>query len=119
MDLRVDLVTGHVVLDGWETMTSLSVQVDGGSGDEPDPDADGRLDSILARSGAGRATSDGDALLPAAVVRDLAVTAAEAAGRSRDGSWDEGFAGMLEFAGTKGWIDDDGAIRAHVEWRNS
>jgi hypothetical protein len=26
---------------------------------------------------------------------------------------------MLAYAGTEGWIDDDGAIRAHVEWRDA
>jgi len=32
-------------------------------------------------------------------------------------TWDDDFAGMLEFARSKGWLDDSGhAIKAHVEW---
>ena len=31
--------------------------------------------------------------------------------------WDAQFEAMVEYAGTKGWLDDDGhRIRAHVEW---
>jgi len=26
---------------------------------------------------------------------------------------------MLDHAGSSGWIDDDGAVRAHVEWRDA
>ncbi|OBF37440.1 hypothetical protein A5719_21740 [Mycolicibacterium peregrinum] len=40
------------------------------------------------------------------------VAAAESAG-APDG-WREGFAGMCRFAASKGWLDDDGWIRAHV-----
>jgi hypothetical protein len=30
--------------------------------------------------------------------------------------WEEGFAAMLAYAQTKGWLDDSGDIQAHVEW---
>jgi hypothetical protein len=31
--------------------------------------------------------------------------------------WDADFAGMVDYARTKGWLDDDGGrIRAHIEW---
>jgi hypothetical protein len=39
-----------------------------------------------------------------------------AAGRTGP-TWDADFEAMLEYASSKGWIDDTGAtIRAHVEW---
>jgi hypothetical protein len=32
--------------------------------------------------------------------------------------WEEAFAGMLEYARSRGWVDDDhGAVRGHVERR--
>ena len=30
--------------------------------------------------------------------------------------WEDGFAAMLAYAQTKGWLDDAGDIQAHVEW---
>ena len=36
-----------------------------------------------------------------------------------DGGWEADFADMLDRAGSSGWIDDDGAVRAHVEWRDA
>jgi hypothetical protein len=30
--------------------------------------------------------------------------------------WLASLDGMLECAGAHGWLDDEGAIRAHVEW---
>jgi hypothetical protein len=32
---------------------------------------------------------------------------------------DGGSAGSPARAGAEGWIDDDGAVRAHVEWRDA
>lgn len=37
------------------------------------------------------------------------------AGDVADDAWNEGFAAMVEFADSKGWLDGSGAIRAHVE----
>lgn len=37
------------------------------------------------------------------------------AGRAGDIEWQEQLAGMVAYAGTKGWLDDEGRIRAHVE----
>ena len=40
-----------------------------------------------------------------------------AAGRV-DATWDASFGRMVEFARTKGWVDETtGEIRAHCEWR--
>lgn len=34
--------------------------------------------------------------------------------------WEDGFAAMLEYARTRGWVDDEqGAVRGHVERRAS
>jgi hypothetical protein len=34
-----------------------------------------------------------------------------------DDTWDAGFGTMVDYARTHGWVDDDGRVRAHVEWR--
>jgi hypothetical protein len=39
----------------------------------------------------------------------------EANGRSDDPAWAEKFAAMAAYAEKSGWVDDAGAIRAHVE----
>ena len=33
--------------------------------------------------------------------------------------WEDDFTGMLDHAAGSGWVDDDGAVRAHVEWRDA
>ena len=54
--------------------------------------------------------ASGDAMVATAAVRRMAQ------GRVAAG-WDGDFAAMLEYARTKGWLDESGAmIRAHVEW---
>jgi hypothetical protein len=51
----------------------------------------------------------------------IAVDAVRRMAAGRTGStWEANFEAMLEYASTKGWLDDTGAtIRAHVEWRAS
>ena len=44
-----------------------------------------------------------------ATVRELA------AARAEDPAWVEQFDGMVAYAQSKGWVRDDGAIRAHVD----
>jgi hypothetical protein len=40
----------------------------------------------------------------------------ELAGAAATPEWEESLQGMLEFARSKGWVDDElGAVRAHVE----
>jgi hypothetical protein len=39
----------------------------------------------------------------------------EAQGRPLDPVWAQAFAGMLGYAAKSGWVDDGGAIRAHIE----
>jgi hypothetical protein len=38
-----------------------------------------------------------------------------ASGLAGDASWQAGFARMVEFAAKQGWVNGDGAIRAHIE----
>ncbi len=116
MHLLVDLATGSVAVDEWQTLTSLAVLVADADGASASGSEE-RLTSVLAGVGAARSVQDGDALLPPTLLTDLAADAARADGQPLDVAWGEQFAGMLAYAGTKGWIEDDGAIRAHVEWR--
>jgi hypothetical protein len=42
------------------------------------------------------------------------------AGPAATPEWEEGFAAMLDYARTRGWVDDEqGAVRGHVERRQS
>ncbi|MCW2795467.1 hypothetical protein [Nocardioides sp.] len=69
--------------------------------------------------------SAGDALAPAGtfVDGDTALLSVEelrrlAGHRADDEAWSSGFAGMLGYASSKGWLDADGtAVTAHCEWR--
>jgi hypothetical protein len=33
-----------------------------------------------------------------------------------DDTWDAGFARMIDYARDHGWVDDQGRVRAHLEW---
>lgn len=60
-------------------------------------------------AGTGVASVDEHAWIEIDAVRRLARDAATP-------EWEDSFAKMLDFARTKGWVDDErGAIRAHVE----
>jgi hypothetical protein len=37
--------------------------------------------------------------------------------RCADPEWHRQFRQMLEYARSKGWIDDEGSVRGHIEWR--
>lgn len=39
------------------------------------------------------------------------------AGRADDPDWQRQLAGMMSYAQSKGWLDEQGRIRAHVETR--
>ena len=39
----------------------------------------------------------------------------ELAGRGGDDEWKQNLAGMLAYAASKGWCDEAGRVRAHVE----
>lgn len=65
--------------------------------------------TALAKAGAGTVAGD-DAFIEPVVVRSLA------AGAEVGPDWSERFQGMLAYAEKKGWIDDHGAVQAHIEW---
>lgn len=70
------------------------------------------IDRIRARSALASVASwvdEDHVAVPADTLRSLAGDAA------LDAAWEDGFAKMLAYAATKGWMVD-GAIRAHVEW---
>jgi hypothetical protein len=50
------------------------------------------------------------------VVVDVTAIKALAGERATHPGWLASLDGMLEYAGAHGWLDDAGAIRAHVEW---
>jgi hypothetical protein len=39
-----------------------------------------------------------------------------AGGVADDPAWREGLEKMFEYAASHGWLDENGAVRAHVEW---
>jgi hypothetical protein len=68
----------------------------------------GDLDRVAAA--VGRRADGEDVYVDVDLVRRLA------AGRVEP-SWEQDFVAMLDFARTKGWLDESGqGIRAHVEW---
>jgi hypothetical protein len=68
------------------------------------------VDAELRNSGAGWLATDGDARVAVDWVRGAGVAAGVGS------TWTDSFAGMLELARDKGWLDADGTtIRAHVE----
>lgn len=71
----------------------------------------GRLFGALVDAAAGRLEGS-DAWIALDAVRRMA------AGRVAP-DWDERFDAMLEYARTKGWLDEAAhTVRAHVEWRD-
>ncbi|MFC5060727.1 hypothetical protein [Actinomycetospora atypica] len=69
-----------------------------------------KIREVLAENEAGELLPDGaHVMIPIATLRRLAE------GRVSEG-WDAEFEKMISYAGTKGWLSDDGtAVRAHLE----
>jgi hypothetical protein len=66
------------------------------------------LGDTLVEANVGSLEDDDTALInPEAIVR--------AAGGRVGADWGERFGAMVEYAETKGWVTDDGNVRAHVE----
>lgn len=101
MFITVDVESGQLALEEPEVLTQFHVTASGGD-----------LDAVIAALGAhGRAADVDDHVLVA-----IDSVRAWAAGRVDDG-WEQGFAKMLDFARSKGWLDDaEDHIQAHVEW---
>ncbi len=68
------------------------------------------LAAALVEAGVGRLLPSGDAMIDTQAIGALAAARAPA-------GWDDNFTTMLEYAKSKGWLDDtDGSVQAHVEW---
>jgi hypothetical protein len=104
MELRVDLDSGPagVSLLEPDVFDRLAVVVEG----------DGSRED-LARSTARVGTLDDEGehlFIGRGALRSLAGE------RAISPSWLEGFEAMVSYAESKGWVDGEGRIRAHVEW---
>jgi hypothetical protein len=100
MIIRVAAAATSLELAG--EFTEFKVVVDA---DCTDPGA------VLRANNAGRLDGD-SAIIRAGWVQENAADADSAA-------WQAGFSGMLAYAGTKGWLTEDGSgIKAHIEHRS-
>jgi hypothetical protein len=122
VELVVDLSSGSLVLRHHRDMKRLSVLA---RHRPPGPDAEGGaggaldgLAEVLRAHDAGMVEPDGDVFVPEGTLRRLAAIAATEESRSLDPEWESEFAGMLDYAATKGWVAADGSVRVHVEWRS-
>jgi hypothetical protein len=117
MEVVVELSTGTVVLADVDQLQGFAVRaLPQHPGDGPADGALGALAAALSVHDVGTVQPDGDVLIPVDVVRRLAASAVAEQGRTLDKHWETGFAAMIEYAGTKGWLAEDGSLRAHVEW---
>jgi hypothetical protein len=108
VDVVVNLGDGIVVLREPEDTGSFALRVAGPADAAPVSHGE-HLARVLEATGVGRLGPDGDAYVASDALRFMA------AGQVDDG-WDEQFESMLAYAGTRGWLDDDGAVQAHVVW---
>ena len=101
MIIVIDLSESRVLLQEPAEFTRFSVATEG----------QGDLAEVVRQSGLGRLTDDGERV----VVDPVALRAL--AGPAATDEWEDGFAGMCEYAAGRGWIEADGGIVAHVEPR--
>jgi hypothetical protein len=119
MEVVVDLGTAGIVLDQPEDVARFAVRAvsaESGATDRPSPAALEALAAAITQHQLGRVDPDGTVFIPPDKVRALAAQAAMAAGQPLSDGWEAKFSSMLDFAASKGWIDGDGAIAAHIEW---
>jgi hypothetical protein len=102
MIVVIDLTESRVLLQDPADFARFSVAAEG----------DGDLAEVVRQSGLGRLKDDGEHV----VVDPVALRAL--AGPAATDEWDQGFAGMCEYAAGKGWVEADGGIVAHVEARD-
>ncbi len=119
MEIMVDLSGGRVWLEGWEDFGGLALSARTERPGEVDDRALDALSTTIESAGAGWMEAEGYALVMPDSLRRLATEAAEEDGLTLGPDWEDGFASMLEYAADSGWVNDDGAIRAHVEWRDA
>lgn len=101
MIIVIDLAESVVLLQDPADFARFSVATEGR----------GDLAEVVRQSGLGRLKDDGEHV----VVDPIALRAL--AGPAATDQWDEGFAGMCEYAAGKGWVEADGGIVAHIEPR--
>ena len=72
-------------------------------------EGEGDLDAAVRAGELGRVADDGEhVVVDPGALRALAEPVADAA-------WEEGFAGMCAYAASKGWVEADGGLLAHIE----
>lgn len=99
--MYVDLTLGRAAVRQADDLKSLSVKAPGGHADA----------AVL--GGLGEPSADGAHVwLDVPALREAAAATIDPAGRA---DWLVGFDGMIAYATSKGWTDDQGRVRAHVE----
>jgi hypothetical protein len=104
MEIAIDLATAPAGVELHEpsVFVRFAVVV---AGEDPQ-----RLAEAVARIGR---VADEDHVL----VDPIALTAL-AGDAARDPEWTSGLRGMIDYARSKGWVDDAGRVRAHIERRS-
>ena len=117
MMVVVDLSTGAVSMRDAEDLKRFAVTaVPVEPGDGEANGALGAMAAALSVNDVGTVEPSGDALVTVGAVRRLAAQSAAVSGTTLDNRWESDLADMLASAASKGWIADDGSIRAHIEW---
>ena len=119
MEILVDLAEGRVWIEGWDDFGSLVVSARTGRPGGADGRALDALAAALAAVGIARVEGDEEVRVTPDGLRALAVRAADEDGCTPGAEWEADFTAMLDLAAHGGWIDDDGAVRAHIEWRDA
>jgi hypothetical protein len=119
MEVVVDLSTGTLALRDRDDVKVFAVRaIPDSPGDGTENGALGALAAALSLRDAGTVAPEGDAFIAPGAVRALAEEAAASEGQALDPGWESGFAAMVEYAATKGWMGANGTIQAHIEWGN-
>jgi hypothetical protein len=104
MRILIDLPARTVGLSEPDAFDGFSVEVTGKGTPE-------YLGEVVGEAGLGRIDPDGThVLVDPQGLRTLA-------GAAVTPQWEASLEGMCAYAASKGWIADDGAIQAHIEWR--
>jgi hypothetical protein len=115
MELVVDLSTKEVTVrddDDLERFAVRAIPREGTGAGGPELAA---LAEVLETAAVGT-VDRGEALIPPPAIRRLVLESASERGTSHGDEWESGFASMLDYAASKGWMSVDGAVRAHIEW---
>ncbi len=115
MDVVVDLAHGVVALTGRDALDSLSVRVDAPASDA----AQDRLTDALARAGIGRVDGTEMPCFPPRCCGDWPLRRRHPKANTSTPTGMRGSTECWPSPPAEGWIDDDGAVRAHVEWRDA